>query len=142
MIFVHELFARQRLQHAAFTAHGFAYKEGLGLGMVQARGMKLNELHIGYGGARPVRHCHTITRGYVRVGSVKVHLAAATRRQQRYGRGKRLDFAAFFIKVNNCSRVRAYINCFWFDNHFYLIQLSLEGSHRVPLKYREVQNCR
>ena len=43
--------------------------------MVKACGVKLSELHIGNGYTRPVSHCHSITRRYVRISSIKVNLS-------------------------------------------------------------------
>src|SRR2546421_1069471 len=88
MVLVHEGSSLEGLEHAALTAHSFANEKRLRLGMIQASRMELNELHIRYGRSGAVSHGEAIAGGDVRVGGVKIGLAAATSRQQSDLRGK------------------------------------------------------
>ena len=72
-----------RLEHAAFAAHRLADQKGLGLGMIEAGGMELDELHVGDRRAGALGHGHAVAGGDVRIGGVEIDLAAAAGGQQR-----------------------------------------------------------
>jgi hypothetical protein len=95
---LHELDAVHRFEHAPLAADGFADEKRLGLGMIQAGRMKLDELHVGDRHARAVGHGNAVSGGDVRVGGVEIHLAAAPRGQHGHAGGKRLDLAGGFVE--------------------------------------------
>ena len=73
----HEGDAVAQPQDAALAAQGLADQERLGLGVVEAGGVELEELHVGHLGAHPVGHGHPVAGGDVGVGGVEVDLARA-----------------------------------------------------------------
>ena len=101
MIPVHELVSRDRFQYPAFAAHRLADQKGLGLGMVEAGGMKLDEFHVGHPCPGTIGHGHAVAGGNVRIGCIEIDLAAAARGQEDDRRGERFHPpAAFFEHVN------------------------------------------
>ncbi len=88
----------QVLQHAALAAHGFADEKRFGLGVIQAGGMKLDEFHVGDGRPGPVGHGHAVAGRDVRIGRVKIYLAAAARGQHDTARGEGFDHAAVLVQ--------------------------------------------
>jgi hypothetical protein len=98
VVSAHERLAVAIAQQRSFAAHGFADQEGARLGVVQAGGMELDELHIGDGRAGAVGHGDPVPRRDVRVAGVEVDLAAAPRGQEHDGCLVRLDRAGLGIQ--------------------------------------------
>ena len=71
----HEAAAVVQGQHAALAAHRLGNQEGLGLRMVQAGGMELNELHVGDAAAGPPSHGDAVPGGAVWVAGVEIDFA-------------------------------------------------------------------
>ena len=65
------------LQQAAFAAHRLADQEGLGVRVVQAGRVELDELHVRHPAARAPGHGDAVAGGGVGVGGVEVDLAGA-----------------------------------------------------------------
>src|SRR5258706_11629251 len=65
MIFIHKLSPLGVLKDSPLPPDGLTDQEGFRLGMVQACGMKLDELHICNRSPCSIRHGHPITRGNV-----------------------------------------------------------------------------
>jgi hypothetical protein len=98
VIVLHERHARRRAQNAAFAANGFADQKRLGGRVVEARRMKLHELHVGQRCARAVRHRHPVARGDVGIACVQVHLPGAAGGQERDVSEKTLNLAALLVE--------------------------------------------
>jgi hypothetical protein len=64
----HEARAVGQAQQAAFAAQGFGNQEGLGVRMVEAGRVELDELHVGHAAAGAPRDRHAVAGG--RVGLV------------------------------------------------------------------------
>jgi hypothetical protein len=64
-------------QHGALAAYRLADEEVLGLGVVEAGGVELDELHVGDGRPRTPSYGHAVAGGDVGVAGVEVDLAAA-----------------------------------------------------------------
>src|ERR1051326_1268439 len=73
---IHEFDAGNAFKDAAFAADSFADEERFGARMIEASGMELDEFHVGDGCAGAISHRHAITSGNVRIGRVKIDLAA------------------------------------------------------------------
>jgi len=67
VVFLHKRLHIGAHEFAAFAADGLGDEEILRLGMIQARGMKLDEFHIGDCRARTIRHGHAVAGRDVRV---------------------------------------------------------------------------
>ena len=65
--------------------------------------MKLDELHVRNCRARAIRHRHAVARRDVGIRRVEINFPAAAGRQERHGRGERLDFARFFVEHINAE---------------------------------------
>ena len=65
------------LEHGTLAADGFADEERLGLRVIEAGGMELEEFHVGNLGVGAVGHGDTIARGDIGVGRVEIDLAGA-----------------------------------------------------------------
>ena len=100
---LHERFAPEVQQFAALAAYGLADEERLGLGVVQAGGVKLDELHVGDRGPGAISHGHAVTGGDVRVGGVEVNLAAAARGEDDRPRRVGLDCIGFIVQHANAD---------------------------------------
>ena len=77
MVARHEPFAARLIRHGALAPHGLADQEALGLGMVEAGGMELDEFQVAQLGAGPEGHGQAVAGGDVRIAGVAVDLAAA-----------------------------------------------------------------
>eukprot|EP01022_Parablepharisma_sp_SALTPOND_P004214 TRINITY_DN118_c5_g1_i1.p1 TRINITY_DN118_c5_g1~~TRINITY_DN118_c5_g1_i1.p1 ORF type:complete len:1641 (+),score=478.48 TRINITY_DN118_c5_g1_i1:3715-8637(+) len=67
----------RQLEQGAFAAQGFADQEGLGIGVVQAGRMELDEFHVCHAAAGTPGHGDTVAGGRIGVGGVQVDLAGA-----------------------------------------------------------------
>src|SRR5579883_934472 len=94
MILIHELEAAHGFKNATLASNGFTDEEGFGFGMIETRGMELNELHVGHRGPRAVGHRDSISGGNIGVGGVEIDLSASTGGQERGARGEGLDLPA------------------------------------------------
>ena len=88
-------------EDSALAPHGLGNKEGLGLGMEKAGGMKLNELHVGDHGPGPPGHGHPVAGRHIRVGGIKINLAASSGGQHDGVAAKRLDLTGGFVENVN-----------------------------------------
>ena len=66
--------------------------------MEQTGGMKLDELHVGDGGAGAVGHCHAVAGGDVRIRCVEINFTAAAGGEQGNWCGESADMVGFFVK--------------------------------------------
>ena len=81
MVLVHELLARLQAQDRPEAAHGLGDEEiGLLAGVVERRGVELDELHVFGQRLGAVAHGDTVARRYDGVGSRRIDVAAAARR--------------------------------------------------------------
>ena len=79
--------------------------------MIEARGVKLHELHVRDSAACAISHRDTVPRGDVRIGGVEVNFAATTGGEQRHGSGEGFHFCGGFIQnVNSQASVIADIS--------------------------------
>ena len=69
-MFRHEAGAVRQAKQATFATHRFGNQKGFRLRVIQAGGMKLDELHVGHPTAGPVSHRNAITGRSVRIGRV------------------------------------------------------------------------
>ena len=90
----HECPAVARPQHRAFAAQRLAQEKRLGLGMVEAGGMELDELEVRERRSGAIRHGQAIAGGHVGIRGVEVDLAAAAGRQHGDLGGDGHDVAA------------------------------------------------
>ena len=100
----HEACATRRLrqqQLATLTAHRLGDEKALGVRVVQAGGVELDELHVGHPTARTPGCCNAVARGRVRVGGVQVHLACATCGQDGVGCAERHHLVQRFVQCIN-----------------------------------------
>ena len=77
----HEARAVGQLEQAAFAAHRFGDEEGLGMGVVEAGGVELDEFHVGDPAAGAPAHGDAVTGRDVGIGGVEIDLARAARGQ-------------------------------------------------------------
>jgi hypothetical protein len=89
--------AGRQPEQAAFTAHRFTYQEGLGIRVVQAGRMELDELHVGDPAAGTPCHRDAVAGRGVGVGGVQVDLAGAACRQHRVAGGDGDDPAVLYV---------------------------------------------
>ena len=82
IVFRHEARAVGQLQQAAFAAHGLGDQEGLGLRVVEAGRVELDEFHVGDPAAGPPGHGDAVAGRGVRARRVEVDLARAARGDQ------------------------------------------------------------
>ncbi len=82
MVFVHELHAIAILQNAALATDGFADQERFGFRVIKARGMELDEFHVGDARSGSIGHGHAVAGGDIRVGRVEINFSATARGQQ------------------------------------------------------------
>src|SRR5690606_12582930 len=73
----HEASAVGQAQDAAFAAHCFGDQEGLGLRVVEASRVELDEFHVGNTTAGAPGHRDAVAGGDVGVGGVEIDLACA-----------------------------------------------------------------
>jgi len=85
-------------QPAAFAAHRLADQKALGMRVVQAGRMELDEFHVGHRAARAPGRGDAVAGGGVGVGGVEVHLARAAGGHDGVRRAKGVDLVALFIK--------------------------------------------
>ncbi len=98
VVFRHEAGAIGQLQQAAFATYGFRDQEGLGVGVIQAGRVELDEFHVRHPAARAPGHGDAVAGGRVGVGGVEIDLARATCRQHGVGCGNGLHFAAGVVQ--------------------------------------------
>ena len=67
--------------------------------MKKARGMKLDELHIGDRSARAPRHGHAVASRNVRIGRVKINLPATAGRKHDPIRSNGFNLSSLFIQA-------------------------------------------
>ena len=80
VVFVHELLAGRQAQDGSETPHGLRDEEvGFLAGVVERRGVELDELHVLGDGLGAVAHGDAVARGDDRVGGRGVDVAAAAR---------------------------------------------------------------
>ena len=94
MVSIHEGHTFERFEHGAFPAHRLADEKGFSFGVEEAGGMELDELHVRHRRPSSISHGHAIARRDVRIGGIKVHLAATPGGQQGHRSGECLDLAA------------------------------------------------
>ncbi len=94
VVALHEGLARLVAQDAALAAQRLADEEALRLRMVEHRGVELDELEVGDGRPRPVRHGDAVARRHVGVRGIEVDLAGAARRQHHRLGHEGVDLAA------------------------------------------------
>ena len=85
-------------QAPAFAAHGFGDQKRLGVGVVQAGGVELNEFHVGSAATRTPGGCHAVAGGGVGVGGVQVNLACAAGGQNRVAGAEGHDAVGGFVQ--------------------------------------------
>ncbi len=73
----HEGLARLVAKDPALAAERLGDEEALGVGVEEAGGVELEELHVGDRGAGPVAHGHAVAGRHVGVGRVEVDLPGA-----------------------------------------------------------------
>ena len=78
----HEAGAVGQLEQAAFAAHRLGDQEGLGVRVVQAGGVKLDEFHVGDPATGAPAHGDAVARRDVGIGGVEINLACAARGQR------------------------------------------------------------
>jgi hypothetical protein len=100
---VHEFNASDAFQNATFAADGFADEKGFCSRMVEAGGMKLDELHVCDGSARAIGHGNTVAGGDIRVGGIEIDFSATARRQEGDRRRERFNFAGSIIEYINAE---------------------------------------
>jgi hypothetical protein len=79
----HEARAVRQAQQAAFAAQGLGDQEGLGVRVVQAGRVELDELHVRHPAAGAPGHRHAVAGGRVGIGGVEIDLAGAAGGQRR-----------------------------------------------------------
>lgn len=87
----HESGSVGKTQYAAFAAQGLRNQKTLGVRMIEARRMKLDEFHVRDPTAGAPCHCHSVSRRRIGIGGVEVDLAGATRGEHRMTRGNGYD---------------------------------------------------
>jgi len=73
----HEARAVRQHQNAALASHRFGNQKRLGMRVIQAGGMELDELHIRHAAAGAPTHRNTVAGGNIRIGGVKIRFAGA-----------------------------------------------------------------
>ena len=73
----HEAAAVGQAQHGPLAPHGLGDQEGLGLGVIEAGGVELDELHVRHPATGAIGHGDAVARGGVWVGGVQKDLAGA-----------------------------------------------------------------
>ena len=94
----HEAGAVGQLQQPALAADGLGNQEGLGLRVVQAGRVELDELHVADPAARPPRHRYAVAGRDVGVGGVQIDLAGAAGGEHRVARGEGDDLARLDVE--------------------------------------------
>ncbi len=85
-------------QAPALAAHRFADQERLGMWVVQARGVKLDEFHVRHAAAGAPGGGNAVAGGGVGVGGVEVHLAGPARGQNGLRRAEGDDLVGGFVE--------------------------------------------
>ena len=98
VIALHERLAGAIEQARAFAAHGFADKERLGGGMIEAGGVELHEFHVANFQPGAPRHGNAVASGDVRIAGIEIHLPGAARRQDGVRRTHGKDFIVFTVE--------------------------------------------
>ena len=83
VVLLHERMPLPVHEHRPFAAHGLADEEALGLRVVEAGGVELDELHVRDLRARAPGEGHAVARRDVGIAGIEVDLAAAARREDR-----------------------------------------------------------
>ena len=125
----HETSPVPQPQETAFAAHCFGDQERLGIRVVQAGGVELDELHVLDPAAGAPGHGDAVARGGIGVGRVKVDLARATGGDHGVRRRERHD--AILVQIQDVSSPAAVV-----------VQTELGSGHEVnddvPLEHRDV----
>ena len=87
----HEACAVGQAQQAAFAAHRFGNQEGLGLRVVKAGRMELDEFHVGDPAAGAPGHGDAVAGRSVGIRRIQINLAGAAGRDQRIRGAERDD---------------------------------------------------
>ena len=85
----HEALAVGQLEQPAFSAHGFRDEETLGMRVVEAGGMELDELHVGHRAAGAPAHGDAVAGRGIGVRGVEVDLAGPAGGEDRRARPDR-----------------------------------------------------
>jgi hypothetical protein len=88
----------RQLELAAFAAHGFGDQEALGVRVVQAGRVELDELHVRHPAAGAPGGGNAVAGGGVGVGGVQVHLARAARGQDGLRRAEGHHLVGTFVQ--------------------------------------------
>ena len=94
----HEARAVRQAQDAALAAHRFGNQEGLGVRVVEAGRVELNELHVGDAAAGAPGHGDAVAGCRVRIGRVEIDLAGTARGDNGVGRGDGYDFVVVDVE--------------------------------------------
>ncbi len=98
VVMLHETAAVGQQQMAAFAAHRLADQEGLGVRVIQAGRVELDELHVGHPAAGAPGHGDAVAGRGVRVGGVEVDLAGAAGGEHGVAGGEGLDLARALVQ--------------------------------------------
>ena len=108
VLMLHEGVARLVAEQGALAPECLADQVRLGLGVVQAGGVELEELHVGERGACPVRHRHPVSRRDVGIAGVQVDLARPSGGEESGARSEALHVSILDIEhVGAESAIRA-----------------------------------
>ena len=94
----HEARAVGQLEQAAFAAHRLGDEERLGVRVVEAGGVELDEFHVGDPAPGPPTHGHAIAGRRIGVGCVEVHLARSAGGQHGVEGTQGFDLAGLFVE--------------------------------------------
>ena len=94
----HEALAVRELEQPALAAHRLRDEEALGVRVVQAGGVELDELHVGHRAAGAPAHGDAVAGGGVGVGRVEVDLAGAAGGEDRRARPEGLHLARLDVE--------------------------------------------
>ena len=94
----HETRAIGELQQPALAAYCFADEERFGVRMVEARRVKLDELHVGDAAAGAPAHGDAIAGRRVRIGGIEIHLSGAAGGEHGAVRGNGPDLARRLVQ--------------------------------------------
>mmetsp|Transcript_8729 Transcript_8729/g.15103 ORF Transcript_8729/g.15103 Transcript_8729/m.15103 type:complete len:238 (-) Transcript_8729:980-1693(-) len=83
VVLCHEPLSACIVKMTSFTAHSFCDEEGAAsvCGVVQGGWVELYEFHVGHHSGCTISHGNTISRSYMRVGGVWIHLASTPARE-------------------------------------------------------------
>jgi len=100
---IHEFDAGNTFQNSTFSADGFADEKGLCSRMVQARGMKLDKLHVCDSSARAISHGNAVAGGNIGVGGIEINFSATTCGQESDRSGESFNSASAIIENVNAE---------------------------------------